>query len=662
LRKRSLPEEGRCRVLIEGVTPEIDCGRYRAKRTVGERLEVAADLVADGHDELAGVLLCKGPGESRFAEAPLRFTVNDRWVADVELDRIGVWRFTLEAWVDRFATWRKQLEKRLEGGPDIEGFEVELLIGANLVEAVAARARGKEAARLIECARAIRADSDSAVDRARGALDPELLATCAGHPDRARATRYGRELEVTVDPVRARFSSWYEMFPRSCGAPGVHGTFRDAEARLRYVAEMGFDVLYLPPIHPIGESYRKGKNNTLTCEPGDPGSPWAIGSALGGHTAVHPELGTLEDFRRFRVRAEELGLSVALDIAFQASPDHPWVTEHPEWFTARPDGTIQYAENPPKKYQDIYPLNFDSEDWQGLWQELRDVFLYWVEQGVKIFRVDNPHTKSLRFWDWCIDDLKRGHPDLIFLAEAFTKPKLMYNLAKAGFTQSYTYFTWRDSKQEFVEYLTELTRTQVAEYFRYNFWPNTPDILPEQLQHGGRPAFTMRLVLAATLAASWGIYGPAFELMDHVARPGSGEYIDNEKYEFKTWEIDRPDSLAPLIALVNRIRREHPALQQDRTLAFHATDNDALLCYSKRTEDRKDVILCVVNLDPHHTHSGWVELDLEELGVPSDQPFEVLDLLSGASYPWQGGRNFVMLNPWVLPAHVFEIRREVPPA
>ncbi|MFW6067441.1 MAG: alpha-1,4-glucan--maltose-1-phosphate maltosyltransferase [Myxococcota bacterium] len=650
-------EQARRRVYIEGVEPEVDAGRFAAKRVLGDRLHVEADLVADGHDLVAGCVRYRHQDVDAWSEVPLRLLVNDRWRASFELTELGRWQFTVEAWPAPFATWQHGLRKKVEAGQEVH---VDLLMGADLVRAACERAESRDreplAAAADLLARKPRSEAER-VERQEVALSSDLAERMARHPDRSLATLYGRVLEVVVDRARARFSSWYEMFPRSFGPPGKHGTFRDAEKVLPYVAEMGFDVLYLPPIHPIGRSFRKGRNNALEAAPGDPGSPWAIGAAEGGHTAVHPELGTLEDFRRFRNQAEAHGLEIALDVAFQASPDHPWVREHPEWFVERPDGTIQYAENPPKKYQDIYPLNFESPNWRGLWEELRDVFEFWVAQGVRIFRVDNPHTKSLPFWEWCIDDLKRRHRDLIFLSEAFTRPKLMYALAKLGFTQSYTYFTWRNTAWELAEYMRELTGTEVAEFFRPSFWPNTPDILPEHLQFGGRPAFLVRLVLAATLSSNYGIYGPAFELMERQARPGSGEYLNNEKYELKEWDIDRPDSLRYVIARINRIRRAHSALHDNRTLRFHRTDNEQLLCYSKRDPSGDDVILVVVNLDFHHRQSGFVDLDLSALGVDPSHPFEVHDLVADTRYGWHGHRNYVELDPQMMPAHVFHLER-----
>jgi starch synthase (maltosyl-transferring) len=655
--KADAPAEAhaRRRVIIEGVRPEVDGGRHPVKRVIGDDLVVEADLVADGHDRVAGCVRYRHEDAADWHESPLEPLVNDRWRASFELNALGRWQYTVEAWPDPFRTWQEGLRKKVDAGQDVA---VDLRIGAALVAAAAKRATGADATDLARVAKRLDAPPRGEARRVaciEEALGAPLLARMARHPDRSLATRYDRVLEVVVDGPRARFSAWYELFPRSWGPDGRHGTFADAEKMLPYVAELGFDVIYLPPIHPIGRTHRKGRNNTLEAGPQDPGSPWAIGAAEGGHTAVHPELGSLEDFQRFRKAAEAHGLEVALDVAFQASPDHPWVTEHPEWFTKRPDGTIQYAENPPKKYQDIYPLDFDSPDWRGLWQALRDVFEFWVAQGVRIFRVDNPHTKSLPFWGWCIADLKSRHRDLIILAEAFTRPKLMYALAKLGFTQSYTYFTWRETRWELTEYMKELCHTDVAEFFRPNFWPNTPDILPEHLQHGGRGAFVVRLVLAGTLSSNYGIYGPAFELMAHVPRPGSGEYLDNEKYELKRWDVSHPDSLRHVIARLNRIRRGHPALQDNRNLRFHHADNDAILCFSKRTDDHGDVILVVVNLDSDHRQASFVNLDLPELGLEDGQAFDVHDLMGGARYGWHGSRNYVELDPGVLPVHVFHV-------
>ncbi len=649
--------QSRARVVIEGVKPEIDAGRFPIKRTLGEKVVVEADAFADGHDEIACVVLFRAASSSQWTPtAPMTALANDRWRGEFSITRQERYFYTVAAWVDHFKTWSHDLRKRLDAGQDVA---VELLIGANLIEEASSRAQGDDADRLRQWAGRLSAGDPAA--RSRLALEPELVLLTGRYPDPRLKCVYPRELVVEVDRAKARYSTWYELFPRSCSAtPGGHGTFRDCEARLPYVAGMGFDVVYLPPIHPIGATYRKGRNNAVAAGPGDPGSPWGIGAKEGGHKSIHPKLGTLEDFRRLLGRARELGMEIALDIAFQCSPDHPYVKEHPEWFRLRPDGTIQYAENPPKKYQDIYPLNFETERRQELWDELKSVIVFWIGQGVRIFRIDNPHTKPFAFWEWLIGGVKKEHPDVIFLSEAFTRPKIMYQLAKLGFTQSYTYFAWRNSAWELTQYFTELTQTDVKEYFRPNLWPNTPDILTDYLQHNGRPAFMARLVLAATLGANYGIYGPAFELLENRAiAPGKEEYYDSEKYEIKQWNIDRPDSLREFITLINRIRRENPALQTDRALKFHPVDNHAVLCYSKQAEDQSNLLVMVVSVDPHHTQSGHVTLPLEEFGIDPHQPYQVHDLLGDAYYLWHGHRNFVRLNPHVVPAHIFRLRHRV---
>jgi starch synthase (maltosyl-transferring) len=654
--------DGKRRVAIEGVRPEIDCGRFPIKRTVGERVAVEADVFADGHDEISCHLRYRTETDPEWADLPMVPLGNDRWRGEFLIEEVVDHRYTIRAWIDRFGTWRHDLEKRVAAGQDVAA---DLLIGAEQVDRAARRASGKDARQLRSFTSLIRAGAGgvqgTAVD---AALDEELLALMQRHPDRRGAVNYGRDLLVRVDREKARFSTWYELFPRSTASQrGRHGTFADVERRLPYVAAMGFDVLYFPPIHPIGTSFRKGPNNEPDGGPDAVGSPWAIGSKEGGHTAIHPRLGTIEDFEHLVGAAGAAGLEVALDLAFQCSPDHPWVTEHPNWFRHRPDGTIQYAENPPKKYQDIYPLDFETDDWQNLWKALVGIIRYWIDHGVKIFRVDNPHTKSFRFWEWAIDSIRADHPDAIFLSEAFTRPRIMYRLAKLGFNQSYTYFTWRNGKHELIEYLTELTATQVAEFFRPNFWPNTPDILHATLQAEARSTFIARFVLAGTLAASYGIYGPAFELMEHVPlEAGREEYLNSEKYEIRRWDVDRPDSLAGLVGRVNTIRHQSPALQSNRALRFHRIDNDQLIVYSKRTEDRSEVILVVVNIDPVWTQSGWLELDLGELGVEPSELYQVHDLLADTKYVWQGSHNYVELNPKVMPAHIFQVRRRVPTA
>lgn len=646
--------EGRRRVIVERVTPEIDGGRYPIKRVIGESVLVECDAFADGHEVLAGVVLYRPAGAGSWREAPLTLMVNDRWHGQFTVETLGRYEYTVMAWVDRFLTWEHQLHKRVEAGQDVA---VDLLIGADLVAEAAAHAPEADAAVLRSYERELRAGD------AEAAFMPDLAQRMAQHLPRRYATTYDRALEVVVDLERARFSAWYELFPRSAAdTPGRHGTLQDVIKRLPYVAELGFDILYLPPIHPIGRAHRKGKNNSVTALPGEPGSPWAIGADEGGHMSVHPELGTLDDLRELVLKAKEYGIALALDIAFQCAPDHPYVKEHPEWFRARPDGTIQYAENPPKKYQDIYPFDFETSDWEGLWHELRRIFAFWIEQGVLVFRVDNPHTKAFRFWEWCISSIKAEYPEVIFLSEAFTRPKLMYGLAKMGFTQSYTYFTWRTTKAELTQYMTELTQSEVRDYFGPNFWPNTPDILTPQFYPGRRATFITRAALAATLTASWGMYGPVYELMEHIPVQGREEYINSEKYEVRHWDLNRPHSLRHLIARLNGIRKEHPALQRNSGLRFHRVEqnfaeNEQIIAYSKATPNLRDIVLTVVNLDPNTTQSGWVQLPLAEWEIEGD--FQVHDLLSDARYIWRGEFNYVELNPQALPVHLFVIRRRV---
>jgi starch synthase (maltosyl-transferring) len=647
----------RRRVMIEGVEPEIDGGRFPIKRSMGEEVRVEADIAADSHDVIVGILLYRQEGETAWKAVFMRPLVNDRWRGSFRVTVVGRYWYTLQGWADRFKTWQRDFRKKAAAGQDVS---VDLLIGSELIKDAAARAKGNQATTLNGWAESLMSVK-SMNQKIRLALDQNLGRLVSRYPDRTYATRYGKILPVIVEPLQARFSTWYEMFPRSCASEiGRHGTFKDCEERLPYIAEMGFDVLYLPPIHPIGQTHRKGKNNVPQAGPDDPGSPWAIGSSEGGHRAVHPQLGTLEDFRRFVAKAKEHGIAVALDLAFQCSADHPYVEGHPEWFRHRPDGTIQFAENPPKKYEDIYPIDFETDDWQALWNELLGVARFWIDQGVRIFRVDNPHTKPFAFWEWLIGEIKKDWPEIIFLSEAFTRPKVMYRLAKLGFTQSYTYFAWRNTKWELTQYFSELIQSGVLEFFRPNLWPNTPDILTEYLQMGGRAAFMVRLALAATIGASYGIYGPAFELCVNSAREsGSEEYLDSEKYEIKHWDLNSPESLREFIARVNRIRKENPALQNDWSLRFHAIDNEQLICYSKHTEDFSNIVLTAVNLDPHHTHSGWMELLPDEMNLEPHQPYQMHDIISGARYLWHGSRNYLELNPQITPVHIFRLRRKV---
>ena len=650
----TLPVEGRRRVVIEGITPQVDGGRFPAKRTAGDIVRVEADIFTDGHDSISAVLRYRHEDMHGWQESAMQALVNDRWAGEFIVPQLGSYRFTIHAWVDHWETWRHDLAKRIDANTDTP---LDYLIGANLMEEAAARAAGEDADWLRKQAHSLRVEQPIENRRAI-AIDPALDGAVTRYPDRRFAAEAERELVIVVDPVRAGFGAWYEMFPRSTSVqPGRHGTFADCAARLPYVAEMGFDVVYLPPIHPIGTAFRKGKNNSVNAERGDTGSPWAIGAAEGGHKSIHPELGTFDDFRRFLDRASELGLDVALDVAFQVSPDHPYVKEHEEWFRKRPDGSIQYAENPPKKYQDIYPFDFETSDWLELWQELKSVFVFWLEHGVRIFRVDNPHTKSFAFWEWCITELKRDFPDVLFLSEAFTRPKVMYRLAKLGFSQSYTYFPWRNTKYELTTYLTETSGPPVRDFFRASQWPNTPDILTAFLQTGNRAAFMIRFLLAATLGANYGIYGPAFELLEsRPVRQGSEEYLDSEKYQIRHWDLDRPDSLRHSIATVNQIRHDNEALQNDWSLAFHPVSNDQLLCFSKHSHDGSNLIVVVINLDPNSTQAGMVDLPLDRLAIDEDRPYVAHDLLTGAAYTWSGRRNYVELNPFRAIAHILQLQ------
>jgi starch synthase (maltosyl-transferring) len=624
------------RIQIVAPAPMIDCGRFAAKRTVGESVQVGADIFSDGHDVVRAVVRFREPGSKRWHERPLRRTDahvdGDRWAGEFEVTKLGSYTWTVEAWIDAFAGWRDELRRKLDAGQtDLSG---ELSEGVLLLDAAATRAPGADAELIAAARDALSIDADAA-------LDPDLFAAVQRHPDRSRSTTMDRELRVDVDRERARFGAWYELFPRSWG--GLKGVTE----RVPEIADLGFDVLYLPPIHPIGVTNRKGANNTPTAGPGDPGSPWAIGDASGGHTALHPDLGTMADFDALVATAQEHGMDVALDYAINCSADHPWLTEHPEWFNRRPDGTLKYAENPPKKYQDIYNVNFDSEDWKGLWEALRDIVRFWADHGVKVFRVDNPHTKPFAFWEWLIAELRSEHPDIVFLAEAFTRAAVMKMLAKVGFNQSYTYFTWKSSKWELADYVTELASSGMQEYYRPNFFVNTPDILTEELVVGGPPKFASRLVLAATLSPTYGVYS-GFENFERTpVRPGSEEYDHSEKYEIKDRKLDGP--LLTLISRLNDIRRENPALQRLDNIQFLTTENDGLIAYAKRTGD--NTIISVVTLDPGKAQEGVVVVPYG-LGLPP--VFTVTDLLSGESFDWRMGRNFVRLDPYRV-AHLLRV-------
>lgn len=640
------------RVVIENVIPRIECGVFPVKRVIGETVKVEADIFADGHDDLQAVLLYRRQGEKDWKEVPMTGPENDRWRGEFPVDSLGIYFYSLEAWIDRFSSWRNGFFKKHSAGVDTE---VDQQIGTEILrEAVSRISSGENKEKLETLLGRLDSPSAGAEEKAELLLSRDCAGLMEKYGPRIFPVRWDKELMVTVEPEIAGFSSWYEVFPRSAGKGKKHGTFRDCGKVLSYAAELGFTIVYLPPIHPIGKSFRKGKNNSIRAGAGEPGSPWAIGSEEGGHKAIHPELGTEEDFRKLVKKAEKLGLKIALDIAFQCSPDHPYVQEHPDWFLSRPDGTIQYAENPPKKYEDIYPINFETGDWRNLWEELKSVFIYWIKRGVTVFRVDNPHTKSFYFWDWVLPEIKKEYPETVFLAEAFTKPKLMYRLAKAGFTQSYTYFTWRNEPQSLKEYILELYHTEVKEFFRPNFWPNTPDILHEYLQRGGKPAFLVRLILAATLSSNYGVYGPAFELLEHTPREeGSEEYLNSEKYEIKEWPLETEKGIREELKLINRIRNTNPALQSNDNTLFHACDNEQILCYSRSNRLKTNCLLVTVNFDVTHTREGWVEFSPAALGLEDKKPFTVKDLLTDASYTWEGYWNFIRLDPFHNPAHIF---------
>jgi starch synthase (maltosyl-transferring) len=652
-----LPKARVPRIVIEAVYPEIDCGRYPVKRELGERIEVWADIVGEGHGRLRAAVRYAPPNATAWRAAPMALFDNDRWRGVFELTEIGRWRFTIEAWPDHFGSWADELIKKRDAGQSIA---LELQEGRQLAETAHRRARGPDRRRLAPLLAGL--DDDDPEQSLAALLDPELRQALAVLPARTRVVRYDRELEISVDRVAARCAAWYEMVPRSQGSdPTRSASFADAERRLPEIRALGFDVVYLTPIHPIGRTNRKGPNNAPVAGPDDPGSFYAIGNIEGGHTAIHPALGTLEDFRRFVAAARALDMEVALDFAVQCAPDHPWLREHPEWFVWRPDGSIKYAENPPKRYEDIVNVDFDGPHAGALWQALRAVVQFWIDQGVKIFRVDNPHTKPLPFWSWLIDSVQARHPDIVFLAEAFTRPKLMQALAKAGFTQSYSYFTWRNTKAELVEYLTELSQGWPKEYLRPNLFPSTPDILPSILQTGGRPAFVVRFVLAATLGAVYGIYN-GFELCEATALPGREEYADSEKYQYKSWDWDRPGNIKDLIARVNRIRRENPALHHLKNLRFHPADNSQVLFYGKIALDRSHAVFVAVNLDPHFAQEAHIEMPLPALGIAPDQPYELEDLLLGHSWRWTGPHQHLRLEPTSNPVAIFRVRDLAPTA
>ena len=641
-------------VVIENVQPLLDGGRYPIKRIAGEDLVVEADIFKDGHDVVAALLKWRVLGKPAWRETPMIFVDNDRWRGVCTLYDEDIHEYTVEAWTDTFRSWQQEFIKKFEGG--ISDLRSEALEGAAIVGAAGERARdGADRERLLEFFKQISTSANSEIYAI--AQSGELEVLMATYPDRSNAAQYDPAPRVVVDRSAALFGAWYEFFPRSAEGRDDRGsTFRDCLLRVDDAKAMGFDVVYFPPIHPIGHTNRKGRNNSITCEPGDPGVPWAIGSEAGGHKAVEPALGTLADFDWLQKEVRKRGMEIALDFAINCSPDHPYVKEHPDWFYKRPDGTIKYAENPPKKYEDIYPLNFRCENWRELWAEMKSIVLFWADHGVRIFRVDNPHTKPVAFWEYLIKGVREKYPHTIFLSEAFTRPKMMKALAKAGFNQSYTYFAWRNSKQELIEYFTELTQTEMSEYFRPNLWPNTPDILPFVLQEGGRPAFMIRVLLAATLSPLYGIYS-GYELCENQALPGREEYLDSEKYQFKKRDWNAPGNIKDWIARLNKIRKQNRALQLFTNLRFYHAENDAILFYGKMTAARDNILLVVVNLDPFRKQHSFVDVPIEHFGQMESDDYQVEDLLSGATYTWRGRQNYVELDPAIQPAHIFLVRR-----
>ena len=652
--------KGHTRVSIDNVTPEIDCGNSKIKRIVNENVKVEADIFSDGHDKVDAILLyreeTKGKArEKKWNEVPMEFKGNDHWTGNFSINNQGIYEYTIEAWVDHFSTWQYGLKKKYE---DNQPIKTELLIGAQMMEEAIARGNASQKKTLQKWVKTLRSEDDVA-GSVKLALSPEATELMYQTRDRTRATQYERTLKVLVEREKALFSAWYEFFPRSTSPnEGEHGTFKTSEAILPEIARMGFDVIYLPPIHPIGRSHRKGVNNATEAQPGDPGSPWAIGAKEGGHKAIHPELGTMDDFKSLVNRAKELGMEIALDFAIQCAPDHPYVKDHPQWFKWRPDGTVQYAENPPKKYQDVLPVNFETADWENLWKELKSIVDFWIDKGVKIFRVDNPHTKSFIFWEWLIGEINKEHNDIIFLAEAFTRPRVMEKLGKIGFTQSYTYFTWRNTKEEFQKYLTELTKSPMRDYFRPNFWPNTPDILPISLENKQDPSFIIRTILAGTLSSNWGIYGPLFEFGLNEAYPGKEEYTRSEKYEVKHWDWSRQTRIKDVITKVNQIRKENAALQSTWNIEFTDTDNENIMAYSKIDQGKTNKLLIAVSLDHQYSQSGWIKVPLKDFGIGENEPYTVHDLLTGSKYIWQNEWNYVALHPQGIPAHIFRIEQD----
>lgn len=645
--------QNQTRVIIEHIQPQLDGGAFFIKRIVGQRVTVTANVFADGHDVVECEVLYKHEKEKKWQSIRMKPTGNDEWIAQFKVEKQGFYSYFVQGWVDYALNWQHGTERKIK---DNQYVKSELLEGAEYCEAILKEVSKEEQTFLKNAIGAFQ--DEKRYDEAIAiALSERLHHIFAAHPTRLLLNQ-SAELRIYVDRKKALFSTWYEFFPRSSSAePGKHGTFKDCERLLPRIAAMGFDTLYFPPIHPIGEINRKGKNNSTTAQEGDVGSPWGIGSQFGGHKDIHPDLGTLEDFKNLVKKAKEHNIEIAMDYALQAAPDHPYVKEHPQWFKWRPDGTVQYAENPPKKYQDIQPIYFETQDWKNLWKELLSITLFWIETcDIQIFRVDNPHTKPFYFWGWLINEVKKKHPDVLFLSEAFTRPKIMHELAKQGFTQSYTYFTWRNSKKELIEYVEELTKTDQKEFYRPNFWPNTPDINPYALQSGNESVYLHKYFLAATLSSNLGIYGPVYEYLVHQAIPGKEEYLNSEKYEVYHWDWNIQNKMTMLITRINKIRHEQPSLQQTNNIVFCATDNDQVLAYYKYDDDKQDETLMICSIDPFYEKQAWIQLPLAHLGIHQNQPIRVTDLITGNSYIWDKEWNYVSLHP-ALPFHLFKIQK-----
>lgn len=640
------------RVVIDTVKPQINCGEFYIKRIVNEIVNVDAHVLVDGHDVIAASVLYKHEKERKWSEVRMHHVVNDEWKASFTVEKQGFYTYKVEGWVDYALNWQHGIERKIDDNQHVKS---ELLEGVTYLRPLLKKASKKEKEYLDYCIDCFENESKYG-EAIKEATSHKLHDIFVKYPEKHLANA-SKELQIYVDRKKALFSTWYEFFPRSSSqTEGQHGTFKDCERLLPRIAEMGFDTLYFPPVHPIGEVNRKGKNNTTNAKEGDVGSAWGIGSQYGGHKDIHPQLGTVEDFKALIKKAKDLGIEIAMDYALQAAPDHPWVKEHPDWFKWRPDGTVQYAENPPKKYQDILPIYWESKDYKNLWKECLDILMYWIDCGIKVFRVDNPHTKPYYFWNWIITEVKKQHPDILFLAEAFTKPKVMQQLAKQGYTQSYTYFTWRNNKQELIEYMTELTQSDQREYMRPNFWPNTPDINPYHLQGANESKYLQRYVLAATLSSNIGIYGPVFEQQIDDAIPGKEEYYMSEKFEVKHYNWDVQNKLTSIISKVNAIRHQHEALQQTNNIKFCHVENDNLLAFYKWNDSKTDELLIIVSLEQYYAQQGTVQLPLQDLGIHSGYQITVNDLVTGSSYNWHNEWNFIELHP-TLPFHIFKINK-----